>query len=292
MQQKNQNDSSWFPFSMPPTEVLSEGHRKEEVYTLQTNRYPCATHTPLFLHDICVLLILVYVSGCAFLKVNIYENISDQQEIVDIFEISISAMYTNKPLFLYFMIHIEVKCFTNLMREAVMFSYRDILHKIPEAFVTQRKHIAYVYIVHTCQVDSSCSCERQMSVFELELNSACSMKRNLTITIKETSDLQGISIKLVPGSKAYKETTEQCNFTLDKLFFHHALHTLFYLSVQNLLLLQDLLPLAHLNQGFMVASEYRQLDNTALDPTHLKIKRHFFLIEFHSKDNYEDTVYS
>lgn len=42
----------------------------------------------------------------------------------------------------------------------------------------------------------------------------------------------------------------------------------------------------------MVASEYRQLDNTALDPTHLKIKRHFFLIEFHSKGNYEDTVYS
>lgn len=64
---------------MPPTEVLSEGHRKEEVYTLQTNRYPCATHTPLFLHDICVLLILVYVIGCAFLKVYIYENLSSRK---------------------------------------------------------------------------------------------------------------------------------------------------------------------------------------------------------------------
>lgn len=115
------------------------------------------------------------------------------------------------------------------MREAVRFSYRDILHKIPEAFVTQRKHIAYVYIVRTCRVETSCACERQMPVFELELNSACSMKENLTIMIKANSLQIRRFLKLVPGSEAYKDTTEQCNFTLKKLFFHHALHTLFYL---------------------------------------------------------------
>lgn len=115
------------------------------------------------------------------------------------------------------------------MREAVRFSYRDILHKIPEASVTQRKHIAYVYIGHTCTVETSFACERQTSVFELELNSACSMKENLTITINANSLQIRSFLKLVPGSKAYKETTEQCNFTLKKLFFHHALHVLFYL---------------------------------------------------------------
>lgn len=114
------------------------------------------------------------------------------------------------------------------MREAVRFSYRDILRKIPEAFVTQKKHIAYVYTGHTCRVETSCSCERQISVFELEINIACSMKENLTITINANFLQIRSFLKLVSGSKAYKETTEQCNFTLKKLFFHYALHVLFY----------------------------------------------------------------
>lgn len=88
-------------------------------------------------------------------------------------------MHTNEPLFLYFMLltYLEVnRCSTNLKREAVRFSYRDTLHKIPEACVTQRKQTAYVYIGHTCWGESSSACGRQIPVFELERNSACSKK--------------------------------------------------------------------------------------------------------------------
>lgn len=41
----------------------------------------------------------------------------------------------------------------------------------------------------------------------------------------------------------------------------------------------------------MVASEYGQLDNTALDPTHLKMKRHFFSQHSILKTTMSDTVY-
>lgn len=58
------------------------------------------------------------------------------------------------------------------MREAVRFSCRDTLHKTPEACVTHWKQRAYVYIVHTCRVASFSACERQISMFELEINSA------------------------------------------------------------------------------------------------------------------------
>ena len=62
------------------------------------------------------------------------------------------------------------------MREAVRSSYRDTLRKIPQASLTQRKRIAYVYIVQTGRVEPSSPCERQISVFELEINSTCLKK--------------------------------------------------------------------------------------------------------------------
>lgn len=79
------------------------------------------------------------------------------------------------------------------MREAVRSSYRETLRKIPEAAVTRRKQTACVYIVQTGRVEPSSPCERQISVFELEINSTClkkvqifryyfaKLKENLTI---------------------------------------------------------------------------------------------------------------
>jgi hypothetical protein len=62
-----------------------------------------------------------------------------------------------------------LEVFTNLKREVVRFSCTDILRKIPEVFVTQRRQTAYVYIGHTCRVDSFSACERQTVVFALQI---------------------------------------------------------------------------------------------------------------------------
>lgn len=145
------------------------------LYIAQINRDPCAAHIP-YLSTTSGLLISGII-GCAFSKGTFMKIwlAGDSSRL----GIIISAMHTNEPLFLYFMLltYLEVnRCSTNLKREAVRFSYRDTLHKIPEACVTQRKQTAYVCIGHTCWVGSSSACERQIPVFELERNNACSKK--------------------------------------------------------------------------------------------------------------------